>query len=413
MLPRVERVPVVLVPGVTGTILENTDTGKSVWGTGWRVLFPRGRGHLNAMSIVAPEDDPIDPAGAIERICLGFYCKAIYGPVGESFARHGWVVGNPEEPRADDTYFAFGYDFRQSNVESAAELRRFLEGLRDLRSEEVLEVDLLCQSNGAHICRYLLKYGGASLEAAESGEAKLPSTIRIRKIIFVGASNGGSMRIFAVLLRGRNYLGDVGRSIGPEILFTYRSLFEDLPAYREDRFLGPDGEIRDTDLFDPESWERFQWSVFDPEVAREIREADRPDLFGDREDRREYLAETLLRARRFRSLLDRDRPIPGTEVYIVEGAFVPTIDRAVMHRIPDGWRTLFGDEVETKNRFPALVPLTMAPGDTHATLESVHHLPPSERAAVAAKPHRIEGGHFEILIAPGTLEQIVRWLADG
>ena len=63
----------------------------------------------------------------------------------------------------------------------------------------------MCQSNGERICRYLAKYGAATLEEAEAGRtAPLPG-IAIEKVLLVGTSNAGSLRILRELNRGRSY----------------------------------------------------------------------------------------------------------------------------------------------------------------------------------------------------------------
>ena len=364
-----------------------------------------------ALPIADGAETPVEHGEILDVVHLGPVEKAVYGPIGEYLEAHGWVEGDLEAPSAGATYYPFAYDWRLDNVATAARLRDTLDRIRDARGEETLVFDLVCQSNGAHVCRYLLKYGGESLEEAEAGRAGLPPRFRVRKLVLIGASNGGSLRIFRMLDRGRRYLGALGRLWAPETMFTFPSFFQDLPGYREDLFVNEEGEPQGASLWDPEDWIRYGWSIFDPESEAAIRDSPWADRFGDGSDRRAWLAEQLDRARRFQRLLAADRDVGSTRYYVVLGSFDPTPDRAVLIRGDEGWRTLvFGDrELEA---LPALRRLLYAPGDDHATVASVWHLSPRERAAVAAEPLEVEGGHFEIVLHPATLENLVGWLTD-
>lgn len=408
----VSRVPVILVPGVTGTKLVDSRTGRVEWGTGWRLMYPRNRAHEVALPI-DPDAAPssVERGGILEEIRIRPFRKPIYGPIGERLERHGWVSGDPESPDPRATYYPLAYDWRLSNVTTAALLRETLEQIREARGEDTLTFDLICQSNGGHICRYLLKYGGEPLEEAEAGRARLPDHLRVRKVILVGASNGGSLRIFRMLDRGRRYLGGAGRLWSPETMFTLPSFFQDLPTYRDDVFVNLDGEPLTASLWDPEDWVRYGWSVFDAKTAAEIPGSKHAARFGDETMRRAWLEEQLDRARRFQRLLAADLDIGSTRYYVVEGPFTPTADRAVLVEDDGGWRTLFlGDPA--LDGIPSLTPHIQAPGDDHATVASVWHLSPRERAAVADEPLQVDGGHFEIVLDPATLASLVRWLSE-
>jgi hypothetical protein len=339
---------------------------------------------------------------------LGPFVKEIYGPLVASFEQHGWMAGDLRHPDPRATFYPFAYDWRRSNVETAAELRERLEALRLARDEDVLEVDLICQSNGAHVCRYLAKYGGVSLAEAEAGAGRLPSSLRVRRIVLVGASNGGSLRIFGMLHQGRRYLGWAGRLWSPEVLFTYPSFFEDLPAYREDLFLDTEGLPCAASVWRSEDWQRHGWSVFDPELARRLGDA---GLFGTPAERLAYLERELDRARLFQRLLAAETDLGGARLHVVEGAFVPTPDRAVLMRDGDRWTTLLpGDR--RLDRMATLESRLYAPGDHHATHQSVWHLPAAEKELVVGEPLSVDAAHFEMILAPETLRRLVEWLGS-
>ncbi|HEX6862946.1 MAG TPA: hypothetical protein VF414_09035 [Thermoanaerobaculia bacterium] len=345
-------VPVVFVPGVTGVVLRDSRTGEVVWGEGRNLLGPDD----DASRLALGPRDTLEPVGPIDEIRLFGIQKPIYGPLRELLVRAGYVPG--------ETLFFFGYDWRRDLVESAGRLGDWLEEVRREQSREHLEVDLICQSSGAHLCRYLAKYG-------------LPPTLTVRRLVLVGASNGGSLRILRELDRGRRYVPLVGRFMSPEVLFTFPSLFQDLPIYRSDLFLDEKGKPLDVDLWDPESWRLYGWSV---------------------QDRDAELRRVLSDARRFQEMLRADSPRFGnTRVYVVGSTDQPTPDRAVLVRDGKEWKTYFTGDAWLRRR-PILEALATAEGDEHATTASQDWLSPQERAALALPPHRVKGGHFEALL---------------
>ncbi|MEO1366502.1 MAG: hypothetical protein AAFX50_04960, partial [Acidobacteriota bacterium] len=275
------KVPVVLVPGITGSELIDRETGEVVWGLGSNLIRPKDHGY----TLVRPLGEPIADAArdlragdVLSRVRLGPVKKEIYGPVFSFLEGAGYRFGELEAPRPSDSLFAFAYDWRGDNIHAAARLRQLLDSLADRRGDGY-EVDLICQSNGAHICRYLLKYGGAALDVAEAGRAGPPRRFRIRKLILVGTSNGGALRILREVDRGRKYIPWIGRRMEAEVLFSFPSIFQDLPAHLEKPFIDAAGRPVDLDLFAADTWVDQGWSAFG-EAARG-RMASRPDLFGD------------------------------------------------------------------------------------------------------------------------------------
>lgn len=361
-----------------------------VWGLGRNLLRPHDGGYGLALPLGSQDSGlpVLEPAGPIEQISVFGIRKPVYGPIQRLLTGAGYVRGELESPRPGETFFFFDYDWRRDLTESAGLLRRQLEELRRVQGRERLEVDLVCQSGGAHLCRYLAKYGGAPLEEAAAGRGSLPSTLSVRRLVLVGASNGGSLRILRELDRGRRYVPLVGRRLLPEVLFTFPALFQDLPIYRRDLFLDAEGRPLDVDLFDPESWRRYGWSV-DGEAAGTA-------------ERDAYLRRTLAAARRFQDLLRADAPRFGeTRVYVVGSADQPTPDRAVLVQQGERWRTFFTGDAFLRRR-PVLYALATASGDEHATLASQDWLSPQERAGLALPPRRVRGGHFEALLTTET-----------
>ncbi len=399
------RVPLVVVPGVTGAVLRERGGGEVVFGTGPRFLLPHDRGYGVARALGSAEDG-LEPFAVIREVRLGpFVRRPVYEPLVQSLLAAGYSLGDLARPRPQDDLFLFAYDWRQDNVMSAGALASALERLRAARGAARLEVDLLCQSNGAHICRYYARYGGAALERTEAGDAAPPAALAVRRLLLVGASNGGSLRILREMNRGRRYVPVAGRWFSPEVFFTLASLYDDLPREGRGLFLDGEGRPLEVDLYDPASWDAYGWSVFAPAAAR--RAERRPDLFGDRAQRLAFLAANLARARRFQAVLAREAaPPPEAIYYLVENGDSPTPARAALVREGGRWETFFVGDPYVEQR-PALRALLADAGDGHATLESQRALSAQELAALGEPPRRISGPHFETILEPATLEQLV------
>lgn len=402
------RAPVVLVPGVTGVGLRDRASGKLVWGRGTNFISPHDRGY-GVIRSVLPEAEPrIEAAEVIEEIrLLGLFEKPVYGPLVRLFEANGYRQGSLDEPGSGGSFFLFSYDWRGDNVEAAGRLAERLEALRRSRGDDRLPVTLICQSNGAHICRYLAKYAGAPLAEAEAGLAGPPEALEIRGIVMVGTSNGGGLRILRELNRGRRYVTLVGRTLSPEAFFTVESLYQDLPTYRTGLFVDETGEALDVDLFDAESWRTYQWSIFAEEPARRLARERRPEIFGDGEDRMEFLRDMLDRSSRLAAVLGRDVSGLGPIRYsLVQSSVEPTPDRAVLIWEGDGWKTLFTGDGELRKR-PDLERLISAPGDGHATVRSQLWLSPQESELLDGEPFEARGGHFEMILDPATHQRLL------
>jgi len=408
------RRPVILVPGITGSLLRDRVTRKIVWGTGYRLVTPHDGGYAVAQPIggsrAAPE---FEAFAVIEKIRLGPVTKDIYGPIARLLETNGYRRGDLNAPRPEENLFLFPYDWRLDNEVTVRLLLEKLEGVRRSRGEDRLGVDLICQSNGAHICRYLIKYGDAPFAQAEAGRAVPPAAIDVGKLILVGTSNGGSLRILRELDRGRKYISVIGRKIQPEVLFTFPALFQDLPGYRAKLFLDERGRPLDIDLYDPANWEKYGWSIYGAEARKRMARRGGAEIFGGPEQWTAYLRETLAQVRRLQRLLVRDVDGFGaTRYYLLQNVYNETPDYAVLLEEDGEWKTLFTGDEELMRR-PYLHALASAPGDGHASLESQMWLSPQERAAIAARPFYIRDEHFEMILDPATLRCLVEFLHAG
>ncbi len=405
------RRPVVLVPGITGTVLRERGTGKIVWGNGKSLFFPRDGAYAMALSLGDEDaDKDLEAVAILEEVTLlGVIKKEAYAPIARMLEENGYRRGDLAAPRPGDTLFLFAYDWRRSNEEAARELAEALGRVRRAEGRERLEVDLICQSNGAHICRYLAKYGATALADAEAGRIEERDGVFVAKIILIGTSNGGSLRILRELDRGRTYF-PLGRKFQPETLFTMPALYQDLPAYLDGYFLDEEGGELQVDLYDAEAWEEYGWSIFGEAARRRV--GRRPDLFGGPGEWRGFLRGALSDAQRLQALLRRDAPgFAATRYYLIQNPADPTPERAVLVPKDDGWRLLFTGDKELEKR-PELLKRASTVGDGHASLASQLWLSPQEEASIASDPFHVEGDHFELILNPLSLQRLLEYLHD-
>jgi hypothetical protein len=416
LLGRAGRTPVVLVPGITGSRLRHTETGRLVWGKARHLFAPHDGGYAVALPVERPEswNDPIQPAGAIPAVKpLGLIRYEVYGPLLRTLKANGYRLGDLDAPRPGDTFFVFDYDWRYGNERAAAELARAMDRLRIAHGGPALEVDFICQSNAGRLLRWYLKYGDGSLEQAEAGRAAPPAGIRPRQVILVGAENGGALQTLATLNRGRRYFPLIGRKVQPETMFSFDSLFEALPGYRADLFFDEQGQALDVDLFDAESWRRYGWSVFAGKTAARLDKRGRSDLFGDGPARLHRLRRALDRSRRTHRMLRRDVEGFGDPRYhYIQSTDHPTGQRALLIPTEDGnrWKTVFSGEGVLK-RDSRLGSLATTSGDGYATAESQQWVSPQERDAATGPPFLVPARHRQIIRHPETLRRIVEILA--
>ena len=349
-LQRVEGQVVVVVPGITGSRLCGPD-GRVLWGDATRLFVPWDGAYSLALPIDG-RDDGVVPCGPIREMRIGSYSKDVYGGLLDFLEGHGF-----------DVRF-FDYDWRRDNRDTARLLATEIE---DLPSDS--RVTLICQSNATYICRYAAKY-------------ETPAAPRVEKLIMVGTANGGAIRILREMNLGRQYFRLIGRRMRPEVLFTFRSLYQDLPTYSR--------ELVDIDLFDAKNWKREGWSIFDDAGAK--RADRRPDLFGTAAQREAFAADALAGAVRLHEALQKDSGVELPHYYSIQSVHFPTPSHVILR--------------------PKLQFIDGRPGDLHATRESQDWLSGGEKKALADPVFYVAEKHFEMITIPETHAELLRILRD-
>jgi pimeloyl-ACP methyl ester carboxylesterase len=293
--------PVILIPGVFGSRLRDRETGEEVWPGGWRKLL------FSSYTDLALEIDPETllpkpsrlEAFDITEAALG---QEIYGPIMRTLEQAGGYVrtqpGTPLQDPHERRYYVLSYDWRLDNLQSARALDTLIGRIRADYRDPGLKVDIIAHSMGGLVARYYLRYGTADLLDGNDFPVTQEGARRVRNLILLGTPNLGSILSLHGFLEG--YPVVLGR-VPTEVFATMPSAPQLFPHPINDWIITPAGKPLDRDLFDAETWRRFGWSVFNPQVAQRIAAAPADPAAGRAQVEllQRYFAKHLERARRF------------------------------------------------------------------------------------------------------------------
>lgn len=342
---------------------------------------------------LAANRDDLIPGKIIETVKLARVLPEVYvyRDLLEALRRYaGYRDGDWDNPAADghqDTFYVFAYDWRQDNVSNARELIRRIDRLKIKLQQPDLKFNVVAHSMGGLIARYAAMYGDADLPADES--LITPTWLgaaHISKIVMIGVPNEGSADAFATLIEGYSITEGLRRRVPllnkltAEDVVKTPSVFQLMPHREAVKFLDENLEVLPVDLYDPEVWKRYGWSVIysSPEFRRRYAEASGTD--GTSENMLDaYLTATLRRARRFHEALDtRATTYAPVTLLAIGGDCEETLNSPVLLRDekrnrwltltrPREYRTSTGVKISKKKATEAMY----APGDGRVTRASL------------------------------------------
>src|SRR5581483_2429334 len=228
------------------------------------------------------------------------------------------------------------------------------------------------------VSRYYARYGTEDVLDGNEFHASMAGGQNIRMLILLGTPNLGSADSLHGFIEGAR----VGlRRIPSDVLATVPSFYELFPHPLNDWLITEKGEPLDRDLFDVTTWQRFEWSVFDPEVEANIRAralrmhpgATAADADAAVETRHRYFAKRLERARRFGWSLTV--PLPkgaSSRMIVLGGDCTPTPARLLVEEDNgDSVVRLSPDDVKHKVPGVDYARLMLEPGDGEVTKPSL------------------------------------------
>lgn len=338
--------PVVFIPGIMGTILQDKNTGRTVWGEVGKRLLDALALPIDTVTLILNRDSLIAsrPLGKL-AVIPGLLEKRIYDKVYDiAIEAGGYEIGKDA--------FALIYDWRRDFIEAVFQLDELIEEIKLKTGRPDLKVDLVCHSAGGLIARYYVKYG--TEDVLDSEPVLMPTYAgakNINKVIMLGAPNSGSLEAFERLHEGF-HIPMIGY-LTPEVIFTMPSVFESLPFDGKNVFIDSGAEKLRVDLYDPDNWEKYGWSVFNPERRKKLLKKF-IKLHGGQKGKslyeehiikqKKFLEIVLKRAERFHQALYQGSPSDEKQRvrYMLLGSSCqPTLKAAFLKQADPGWKTLF------------------------------------------------------------------------
>ena len=389
---RTGKRPVIVIPGILGTELINPKTGETVWPSAFRT----SQEGLPISPDLAANRDTLMPGKIIETVKLARLLPEVYvyRDLLTALRRYaGYRDGDWNNPSADgyeDTFYVFPYDWRQDNVSNARELIRRIKQLKTKLGRPDLKFNIVAHSMGGLIARYAAMYGDADLPA---GDGPIQPTwlgaADISKIVMLGVPNEGSADAFSTLIDGYSITEGLRRRVPLLNKLTAQdavstpSVFQLMPHRQAVTFLDENLQPLTIDLYDPEVWKRYGWSVIysSPDFRKHYAQPAGTDGGNGRSEAAldEYLAATLRRARRFQEALDAVDEANSPVVLLAIGGdceetlMSPVIlrdqkqNRWVTLTRPREYRTSSGVKISKQKMIDAMY----APGDGRVTRESL------------------------------------------
>ncbi len=347
-----ERTPVVVLPGILGSKLEDPASGRLVWGAFIRGAvdadYPEGA-RIVALPMeegvsLSQLNDNVRATGVLDslevdlaliaRLRVGAYVDILRTLAAGKYRDRDLARGaGIEYNNVHTTCFQFPYDWRHGCSDQAILLHERIKAAskaaveaRGLPAGSTVKLDVLAHSMGGLVLRYYLRYGPTPLpEDGSLPPLTWEGAKLIRRAVFIGTPNGGSTDSMTSLTQGLAP-GVFAPNYRSPILGTMPSIYQLIPRTRHGRFV--DAETREPiDLFDVATWQHYGWGLADPGEMKVLRWL-LPDAETDEDRKRialDHLAKCLARAEQFHRAIDVPAtPPPGLEMDLFAGDAIPT-----------------------------------------------------------------------------------------
>lgn len=354
----IDRNPVILIPGIQGSRLVDSETGTVIWGTfGGVGLNPNTPLGLKLFSVPMQKGVPLNELtdsivadGVLDSVQvrlagLSFNLKAYYNIV--SILGVGQYLDYDIAYRKRDvtvdygddhfTCFQFAYDWRLSIDENARLLGEFIQEKSLFVQKQIEEkygirnytvkFDIIAHSMGGLLSRYFLRYGGATVESVDM-DAPVPWTgaEKIDKLVMIGTPNAGSVKAVINFADGM-IVGPLLPKFSQTLVGNIPAVYQLLPRNRHRRVIDANNPEKVIDIYDPDVWIKNHWGLAQADNDVLLREL-LPDVSSPdqrKEIALDHLRKSLKKAESIAAALDRPAsPPPSVGLYLFAGSSIET-----------------------------------------------------------------------------------------
>lgn len=367
---RTGKAPVIIIPGISGSELIDSHTGKTVWFSLKRGKDDDARLPMTS-AVLSQNRDSLRAGDIIRAVKVPVLPDVeVYQALIDALIERGYTEGDWRHPKATDVFYVFAYDWRRDNVESAQLLMQKMIAVKRAVRKPKLKFDIIAHSMGGLIARYAAMYGSADLP--RDGVTPVPTwagAAHINKLMMFGTPNEGSFSSLDALLNGYPIIADrklpFVDDLRPEDVMSNPSTFQLIPHQASARFFDEDLKPIKIDLYDPATWAKYGWgAVNDPKFLAKLKDGDKSVLSAKErkaltdpknpniDDRllarttvaqvRAYFASALNRAKRFHAALDAVTKSVPIQLFAYGSNCKPTLDAAIIIRDDkkDRWVTI-------------------------------------------------------------------------
>lgn len=361
--------PVVIIPGVTGSELVNSVTGRTVWFSIRRDKDDDLRLPINSTRF-ASNKDSLRAGDIIREVELPVLPDVeVYKTLIEALEERGYTEATWDKPKAEDAFYVLAYDWRRDNVETAQMLIERMAAAKRALKRPDLKFDILAHSMGGLISRYAAMYGSADLPASNP-RPTWAGAAHISKLMMFGTPNEGSMSSLDALLNGYPVIADrklpLVDDLRAEDVMSSPASFQLLPPQRSVRFLDEELKSMKVDLYDVDTWLKYGWgAIADPKFLAKLKDAEKlalenkeikpdpPKADASVDDRKlyettyaqavAYLKAALDRAARFQAALSAQSGATPIKIFGYGGNCTDTLDAAILvhDAKKERWQTIF------------------------------------------------------------------------
>lgn len=341
-----DRTPVIVVPGILGSKLEDANSDRPVWGSftfgavdadnpeGARTISLPMREHVplselrDEVRATTVLDTITADVGLLRNLEIGAYVDILATlAAGQYRDQTLGEAGAVDYGGQHYTCFQLAYDWRRDISEQATLLHEQILAAQDLArigrgltGDVPVKVDVVAHSMGGLVLRYYLRYGAQPLP----DDGSLPRLTwagaeHVERAVLIGTPSAGSVQSLEQLVTGLD-LNPFFPNYRAAILGTMPAIYQLLPRPRHVRVIDQQG--RPVDLYDPETWKHFGWGLASPHQDKTIEwllpEFDSPEV--RRAIALDHQAKCLARAKQLHAALDRPAEVPeGLEIHLFAG----------------------------------------------------------------------------------------------